>query len=164
MNPQSSSNKNRASTDGTGSGREEEAEAPDPWPCSSSNQASLDGIGGGKEEEARTPNPHTCSSSNQASIALAAIEQVGMVPVMGNPNPHMRDTRRRMKVPIVSHQKSDATYTCFGFWLNEERLLSCPVEGEKYLQPLPPLPWLGHSESRRHPRLLKGGFVPSPSP
>ena len=93
----------------------------------------MGGIGGGREEEAGTPNLHTCSSSNRASIALAAIEQVWMIPEMGNPNPHMHDTRRRMKVQILSHQKSDATYTCFGFWLKKERLLSCPVEGEKYL-------------------------------
>ena len=73
-------------------------------------------------------------------LALVAIEQVRMVPAMGNPNPHMRDTRRRMKVQILLHQKSDATYTYFGFWLKEERLLSCPVEGEKYLWPLSSLP------------------------
>ena len=53
MNPQSSSNSNSASIDGTNGGREE-AEAPDPRPCSSSNQASLDGTGGGREE-AGTP-------------------------------------------------------------------------------------------------------------
>ena len=122
----------------------------------------MDGTGDRREEEAGTPNPHTCSSSNRASIALAAIEQVWMVPAMGNPNPHTCDTRRRMKVQILSHQKSDATYTCFRFWLKEERLLSCPVEGEKYLWPLSFLPWLGHFESRRHPRLLKR-VVPSPS-
>ena len=73
-------------------------------------------------------------------LALAAIEQVWMVPAMGNSNPHMRDTQHWMKIPISSHQKSDVTYTCFGFWLKEERLLSCPVEREKYFQPLPPLP------------------------
>ena len=78
-------------------------------------------------------NLHTCSSNNRASIALAAIEQVWMVPEMGSPNPHMRGKRRRMKAQILSHQKSDATYAYFGFWLKEERLLSCPVEGEKYL-------------------------------
>ena len=66
-------------------------------------------------------------------LALAAIEQVWMVPKMGNPNPHIRGIQRRMKVEILSHQKSDATYTCFGFWLKEERLLSFLVEGEKYL-------------------------------
>ena len=61
--------------------------------CSSSNQASLDGTGGEKEEEVGTTNPHTCYSSNQVSIALAAIEQVWMVPAMGNPSPHMCNTR-----------------------------------------------------------------------
>ena len=85
-------------------------------------------------------NLHTCSSSNRASIALVAVEQVWMVLEMGSPNPHMRGTRRWMKIPVLSHQKSDTTYTCFGFWLKEERLLSGPVEGEKYFQPLPPLP------------------------
>ena len=109
--------------------------------CSSSNQASLDGTGGEKEEEVGTTNPHTCYSSNQVSIALAAIEQVWMVPVMGNPNPHMHDTQRWMKIPISSHQKSDVTFTCFGFWLKEERLFSRPNEGKKYLWPLSPLPW-----------------------
>ena len=62
--------------DGTSGGREEEAEATDPRPCSSSNRTSMDGTGGGREEEAGMRNPHTCSSSNQASIALVAIEQV----------------------------------------------------------------------------------------
>ena len=42
----------------------------------------MDGTSDGREEEAETPNPHTCSSSNRASIALAAIEQVWMVPAM----------------------------------------------------------------------------------
>ena len=126
--------------DGTAGGREEEAETPDPRSCSSSNQASMDGTGSGKEEEVGTPNPHTCSSSNRSSIALAAIEQVWMVPAMGNPNPHMCDTWRRMEVQISSHKKSDATYTCFRFWLKEERLLSCLVEGEEYFWPLSPLP------------------------
>ena len=83
----------------------------------------MDGTDGGREEEAGTPNLHTCSSSNQASV----------VPEIGNSNPHMRDAQRQMKVQILSHQKSDATYTCFRFWLKEERLLSCPVEEEKYL-------------------------------
>ena len=73
-------------------------------------------------------------------LAPAAIEQVWMVLAMGNPNPHMRDTRRQMKVPILSHQKFDATYTCFGFWLKEERLLSHPIKGKKYLWPLSSLP------------------------
>ena len=119
--------------DGTGSGREEEAETPDPRSCSSSNQASMDGTDGGREEEAGMPNPHTCFRSNRASIALAAIEQVWMVLEMGSPNSHMRDTRHWMKAQILSYQKYDATYTCFGFWLKEERLLSFLVEGEKYL-------------------------------
>ena len=83
--------------DGTGGGREEEAERPDPQSCSSSNWASMDGTSDGREEEAKTPNPHTCSSSNRASIALAAIEQVWMVPAMRNPNPYTRETRCRMK-------------------------------------------------------------------
>ena len=68
-----------------------------PQSCSSSNRASMDGTGGGRVEEAETPNPHTCSNSNWASIALAAIEQVWMVLAIRNPNPHTHDTRRRMK-------------------------------------------------------------------
>ena len=56
----------------------------------------MDGIGDGREEEVETPDPQSCSSSNRANIALAAIEQVWMVPAMRNPNPHTRDTRRRM--------------------------------------------------------------------
>ena len=59
--------------DGTGGGREEEAEMPDPQSCSSSNRASMDGTSDGREEKAETPNPHTCSSSNRASIALAVM-------------------------------------------------------------------------------------------
>ena len=62
--------------DSTGGGREEEAEATDPRPCSSSNRASMDGTGGRREEEVGTPNLHTCSNSNRTSITLAAIEQV----------------------------------------------------------------------------------------
>ena len=115
MNPQSSSNSNSTSTDGTGGGKEGEAEAPNPRPYSSSNQASLDGTGGKREKEAKMPNLHTCSSSNRAVITLAVTKQVWMVPKMGGPNPHMRGTRHRMKIPVLSHQKSDATYTCFDF-------------------------------------------------
>ena len=59
--------------DGTGDGREEEAETPDPQSCSNSNRASMDGTGDGREEEAVTPNPQSCSSSNRTNIALAAI-------------------------------------------------------------------------------------------
>ena len=54
--------------DGTGGGREEEVETPDPWSCSNWNQASLDCTGGGREEEAGTPNSHTCSSNNRVSM------------------------------------------------------------------------------------------------
>ena len=61
--------------DGIGGGKEEEAEATDPRPCSSSNRASMDGTGSGREEEAGMPNLHTCSNSNRTTIALAAIEQ-----------------------------------------------------------------------------------------
>ena len=43
----------------------------------------MDGTGDEKEEEAETLDPQSCSSSNRASIALAAIEQVWMVPVVG---------------------------------------------------------------------------------
>ena len=43
--------------DGTGDGREEEAETLDPQSCSSSNRVSMDGIGDGRKEEAKTPNP-----------------------------------------------------------------------------------------------------------
>ena len=95
--PQSYSSSNRASMDGTDDEREEEAETPDPQSCSSSNRASMDGTGDGREEEAEMPNPHTCSSSNRASIALAAIKQVWMIPAMRNANPHTCDTRRQMK-------------------------------------------------------------------
>ena len=80
----------------------------------------LGGTSDGREEEAGMPNPHTCFSSNRASIVLAAIEQARMVPVMGNPGPHVHDIRHRMEVPMLSHQKSDVTSTRFGFWLKEE--------------------------------------------
>ena len=102
-----------------------------PRSCSSSNRTSMDGTGSGREEEAGTPHPHTCSSSNQTSIALAAIEQVWMVPAMGSLNPHMRDTRHRMKVPVLSHQKSDATSTCFRFWLKEDETSFLSYRGEE---------------------------------
>ena len=116
--------------DSIGGRREEEAETLDPRSCSNSNQASMDGTDDGREEEVGTPNPHTYSSSNRASIALAAIEQVWMVPAMGNLNPHMRDTWHRMKVPVL-HQKSDATSTCFGFWLKEEETPFLSYRGEE---------------------------------
>ena len=57
----------------------------------------MDGTKDEKEEEAETLDPQSCSSGNRANIALAAIEQVWMVPAMRNPNPHTRDTLRRMK-------------------------------------------------------------------
>ena len=57
--------------------------AINPQSCSSGNQASMDGTGDGREEEAETRDPQSCSSNNRASIALAAIEQVWMVSVMG---------------------------------------------------------------------------------
>ena len=68
--------------DGIDGGKEEEAEATDPRPCSSSNRASMDGTSDGREKEAETPNPHTYSSSNRVSIALAAIKQVWMAPAV----------------------------------------------------------------------------------
>ena len=83
--------------DGAGDGKEEEAEMPDPQSCYSSNRVSMDGTGDGREEEAKTLDPQSCSSNNRASIALAATKQVWMVPAMRNPNPHTRDTWRRMK-------------------------------------------------------------------
>ena len=54
VDPQSCSSSNRASMDGTGDEKEEEAETLDPQSCSSSNQASMDGTGNEKEEEAGT--------------------------------------------------------------------------------------------------------------
>ena len=83
--------------DGTGDGREEEAETPNPQSCSSSNRASMDGTGDGREEEAETPDPQSCSSSNRANISLAAIEQVWMVLAMRNPDPYTCDTLCWMK-------------------------------------------------------------------
>ena len=82
INPQSCSSSNRASMDGTGDEKEEEAETLDPQSCSSSNRAIMDGTDDEKEDEAKTPDPQSCSSSNRASIALVAIEQVWMVPAM----------------------------------------------------------------------------------
>ena len=76
-------------------------------------------------------NLHTCSSSNRVSIALAANEQVWMVPEMGSPNPHKCCTWRRMKIPMLSHQKSDATSTYFGFWLKEKRTPFLSYRGEE---------------------------------
>ena len=52
---------------------------------------------------------------------LAAIEQARMVPATGSPSPHVHNTWHRMEVLVLSHQKSDATSTCFGFWLKEEK-------------------------------------------
>ena len=126
--------------DSTGGRREEETETLDPRSCSNSNQASMDGTDGGREEEAGTPNPHTCSSSNRASIALAAIEQVWMVPAMENPSPHMRNTRHRMEVSMLSNQKSDVTSTCFGFWLKEEETPFLSYRGEEISLALVSLP------------------------
>ena len=77
------------------------------------------------------PNPHTCSSSNQASTVLVAIEQARMVPVTRNPSPHVHGTQHWMEVLVLSHQKSDATFTCFGFWLKEEEAPFLPYRGEK---------------------------------
>ena len=64
-------------------------------------------------------------------LALAAIEQVWMVPEMENPNPNMRGTRRWMKIPMLSHQKSDAISTYFGFWLKEEETHFLSYRGEE---------------------------------
>ena len=117
--------------DGIDDGREEEVETPDPQSCSSSNRASMDGTGDGREEEAETPNPYTCSSSNRASMDNTGNEK--------SKSAHTWHTAPD-EIQILPHQKSDATYTCFGFWLKEVRLLSCLVEGEKHLWSLPPLP------------------------
>ena len=72
-------------------------------------------------------------------LALAAIEQVWMVLTMGGPSPHVRNTRHRMEVPVLLHQKSDATSTCFGFWLKEEEapFLPTPKAYEEGLAPSP---------------------------
>ena len=59
-----------------------------PQYCSNSNRASMDGTGDGREEEARR---------QIHNLALAAIEQVWMVPTIRNPNPRTRNTRRRVK-------------------------------------------------------------------
>ena len=63
------------------------------------------------------PNPHTSSNRNQASIVLATIEREQMVPAMGN-------------LSAVA-PKSDATSTCFGFWLKEEEAPFLPYQGEE---------------------------------
>ena len=56
-----------------------------------------------------------------------------MVPAMGSLNPHMRDTRHRMKVPMLSHQKLDATSTCFRFWLKEDETPFLSYQGEEII-------------------------------
>ena len=63
--------------------------------------------------------------------ALAAIEQVQMVLAMGSLSPHLHNTWHQMEVPVLSHQKSDATSTCFGFWLKEEEAPFLPYRGEE---------------------------------
>ena len=67
-------------------------------------QRHLGGPSDGREEEAGMSNLHTCSGNSQASIVLATIEQAQMVPVMGNPGPHVHDIQHRMEVLMLSHQ------------------------------------------------------------
>ena len=89
------------------------------------------GPAGEEKKRQGRQNLHTCSSSNRASIALAANEQVWMVSEMGSLNPHMRGTLCWMKIPVLLHQKSNATSTCFGFWLKEEETPFLSYRGEE---------------------------------
>ena len=66
------------------------------------------------------------------------------------------------EIQTLSHQNYDAIYTCFGSWLEEEGILSCSVERQEYLWPLPPSPKLRHPGSWWHPWFLRRAWFPCP--
>ena len=109
------------------------------------------------------PNPHTCFSSNRASVVLATIEQVRMVPTMGSPSLHVHNTQHWMEVQVLSHQKSDATSTCFGFWLKEEKAPFLPYRGEEMSWAFVSLALIGPFWISKIPKASEEGVIPSPS-
>ena len=152
MSPQSSSNSNNASTDGTGGGREEEAEVPNSRPWFSSTGWH------------RWWKRRRSRDAKISILALAAIEQVWMVLEMGSLNPHMRGTWRWMKISMLSYQKSNVISTCFGFWLKEEETPFLSYRGEKISLAFISLALTGPFWISEIPKASEEGLVPSPSP
>ena len=154
INLQSCSYSNRASMDGAGGGKEEEAETPDPRSYSSSNQASLDGTDGGREEEAGTPNPHTCSSSNRASMdgtGDGKLEPSHAWHTALDENPNFVAPKIWCDLHLL-RILAEGRETFFSSKWGEEISLAFVSLA------------LGHSESRRHLRLLKRVWFLHPHP
>ena len=109
----------------------------------------LGGTSDGREEEAGMPNPRTSSDCNWASIILAAVEREWIVPMMRN-------------LSAVA-QKSDATSTCFGFWLKEEEAPFSPYQGEEMSWVFVSLVLTRPFWISKIPKAFEEGVAPSPS-
>ena len=124
--------------DGTSDGREEEAEAPK-W---------LQWWKRGRSGDAESPYQLWLQSSKY-HISSTRERADGT----DDEKPQCYRTKNLMRPPPASD-----------FSLRKKRLLSCLIKGKKCLESLSPLPWLGHLESRRNPRLLERvwSFLPHP--
>ena len=103
----------------------------------------------GGEEEAGMPGPRASSDSHQASAMLAALERES-------------GWYRRWATPMLSHQKSDAASTCFGFWLKEEEASFPPCQGGEMFWVSVSLALTGPSWVSERPSASGEGVVPSP--
>ena len=109
--------------------------------CSSSNRASMNGTGNEKEEEAEAPElVPTCWGFFEAYSYLEANICTPKKSSFGSPvsclqwqrwlpfSPNYKMSCHQGEIQTSLHRKSDAIYTCYGSWPKEEGLLSCPVE------------------------------------
>ena len=109
--------------------------------CSSSNRASMDGTGDEKEEEAETlelvptcwgfseaysyPEANICTPKKSSSRSLVNCLQWRRWPLF---SPNCKMSCHQGEIQTLSHRKSDAIYACYDSWPKEGGLLSCPVE------------------------------------
>ena len=143
---------------------------------SSSNRASMDGTGDEKEEEAKAPElvptcwgyseayfyleANICTPKKSSSRSLVGCLQWRRWLIF---SPNCRMSCHQGEIQTLSHRKPDAIYAYYGSWLKEEGFLPCPVERQENLWPLLPLPQSWRLGSRRHSWFLNGGELRVPA-
>ena len=100
--------------DGTGNEKEEEAKALELVPICS-----------GYFEAYSYPEANICIPKKSSSKSLVNCLQWRRWPPF---SPNCKMSCHHGEIQTLSHQKSDAIYTCYSSWLKEEGFLSCPVE------------------------------------
>ena len=112
--------------------------------CSSSNRASMDGTGNEKEEEAKAlelvltcwgfseaysyPEANICTPKKSSSRSLVSCLQWRRWPPF---SPNCKMSCYQDEIQTLSHRKSDAIYACYGSWPRRRVFFLALLEGRK---------------------------------